>query len=48
MNKQGAMDAMHYKDRSEQFDTVLHLGAALTVAACAAYPASDANIEHLL
>jgi hypothetical protein len=48
MNKQQVMDAMHHKDASEQFDTVLHLGAALTVAARAAYPASDANIEHLV
>jgi len=48
MNRQQVMDAIRHKSRSEQFNSVLHLGAELTVCARAAYPVCDANIEHLV
>ena len=48
MNKQQLMDAIRGKNGLEQRDTVLKLGAALTVAARGAYPATNANIEHLV
>ena len=48
MNKEQLMDTLRERNGSEQFDIVLKLGAALTVAARAAYPASNPNIEYLV
>jgi len=48
MNREQALDAIRQKNGPEQFDCVLHLGAALTIAARDAYPQLHANIEHLV
>jgi hypothetical protein len=48
MNKQQILVALRQQNRPEQFDWVLRLGAKLTVAARAAYPVCNGNIEHLV